>query len=322
MDPCGAAGAACCRRKGPHITFERRLALVEAAGGVRGHAGRRFTLGDAEAAQRVHAQSRRDGNLGRPRQDVGGGADKGWLVVAGDDERDEGTIVGEWPRGDSASQQHPPADAGSSTPRSGAPSSRPASSISVHGGRRFSAGAESRSIAGSAGPGREASRSIASSRSLPRRPQSASSVTSSVGGAGGVPRQSAVHGDGAPPVATRGAVLQASAPPPWSSGTPEASAQRCRRPVPWTLSHPVRRAGAAPQVVPCPERHRRAGTTCDSTGVERVSSPMEPGRAGGASPASSEAAHLRLGARIAPGEGRAENPGTRDSSPAGRGSGG
>eukprot|EP00966_Prymnesium_polylepis_P315644 7293315-Prymnesium_polylepis.1 len=38
---------------------------------------------------------------------------------------------------------------------------------------------------------------------------------------------------------------------------------------------------------------------------------MEPGRAGGASLASSEAAHLRLGARVAPGGGRAENPGTR-----------
>eukprot|EP00966_Prymnesium_polylepis_P081209 1881418-Prymnesium_polylepis.1 len=45
---------------------------------------------------------------------------------------------------------------------------------------------------------------------------------------------------------------------------------------------------------------------------------MEPGRAGGASLASWEAAHLRLGARIAPGEGRAKSPGTRDSSPAGR----
>ena len=64
MDPCGAAGAACCRRKGPHITFERRLALVEAAGGVRGHAGRRFTLGGRDKIQVTSYPESYRGNYG------------------------------------------------------------------------------------------------------------------------------------------------------------------------------------------------------------------------------------------------------------------
>eukprot|EP00966_Prymnesium_polylepis_P146619 3385842-Prymnesium_polylepis.1 len=49
---------------------------------------------------------------------------------------------------------------------------------------------------------------------------------------------------------------------------------------------------------------------------------MEPGRARGVSPASSEAEHPGPGARIAPGGGRADNPGTPDSSAAGHGEGG
>eukprot|EP00966_Prymnesium_polylepis_P315193 7282951-Prymnesium_polylepis.1 len=52
VDPCGAAGAACCRRRRPHNTADF------------------LTLFDAAAAQRVHAQSRRDEHWSLPWQEA------------------------------------------------------------------------------------------------------------------------------------------------------------------------------------------------------------------------------------------------------------
>ena len=210
-----------------------------------------LTLRDPAADHHVRALSRRDELWRRPRQDVGDEAGRLLLVAPVDGARDEGTVVGDAPPADAAARRHLPAEEDTAAPRGAAVPSSSASAIFVHGGRRP---ASPGSGSSSAGLARRPPGSVSSSRSKPPRPRASSSASSGVGIGGRAPRRAATRSDSSSPAAVRAAVDSGGSspvgglmrrawetesghssvrndrriPPPWGSGTPGASATRCR----------------------------------------------------------------------------------------------